>query len=281
MKILVLGAGGMLGHKLCETLRGRFEVWGSVRGSPETLRGVMPSKRVYGGVDVRDLSRVRRALDACRPGVVINAVGVVPQSGSVSASDFIHVNALFPHLLADLCSRQGMRLVHISSDCVFSGALGNYNEGDVPDPADLYGRSKWMGEPDALTLRTSMVGWGLNSRYGLLEWFACRRGMRINGYRRAVFSGLSTSVLSNLLGDILDIHKDLTGIYHLSSTPISKYDLLVRLRDALGWGDIDIQPDDAFRCDRSLDGSRFEAMTGWRHPGWDAMIEGLARERLK
>jgi dTDP-4-dehydrorhamnose reductase len=281
MKIFVLGAAGMLGHKLCETLRDRFEVWGSVRGSPETLRGILPSKRIYGGLDVRDISHVRRVLNACKPGAVINAVGVVPQSGAVLTSEYIHVNALFPHLLADLCSRRGVRLLQISSDCVFSGVCGNYNEGDVPDPVDLYGRSKWMGEPDALTLRTSMVGWGLNSRYGLLEWFASRRGVRIKGYRRAIFSGLSTSVLSNLLGDILETYKDLTGVYHVSSTPISKYHLLVKLRDALGWGDIDVQPDDVLQCDRSLDGSRFTNATGWYAPDWDAMIEGLARERLK
>ncbi len=171
--------------------------------------------------------------------------------------------------------------MQISTDCVFSGLRGNYTEADLPDAVDLYGRTKLLGElnrPNCLTLRTSIVGWELKGRSSLLEWFASQRGSRIKGYRQAIYTGLSTSVLATLIGDLLETRHDLAGLFHVASEPISKYDLLRRLAEVLGWNDISIDPDDQFRCDRSLAGTRFEAVTGWRAPSWEQMIAGLAQE---
>jgi dTDP-4-dehydrorhamnose reductase len=193
----------------------------------------------------------------------------------------IQINALFPHQLADLCVERGIRAIQISTDCVFSGFRGNYSEIDVPDPVDLYGRTKLLGElnrPGCLTLRTSIVGWQLNTFSSLLSWFALQRNKHIKGYRKAIYSGFSTTVLAQLIGDILQTRPDLHGIYQVASEPISKYDLLVKLRDVLGWSDIIIDPDDQFFCDRSLSGTRFSSATGWRPPTWEAMLQGLAAE---
>jgi dTDP-4-dehydrorhamnose reductase len=183
-----------------------------------------------------------------------------------------------------LCAERGIRVIQISTDCVFSGLRGNYSEIDVPDPVDLYGRTKLLGElnrPSCLTLRTSIIGWQLNTFSGLLSWFALQRNRHMKGYRKATYSGFSTTVLAQLVGDILQTRPDLNGIYQVASEPISKFDLLVRLRDLLGWNDIMIDPDDQFFCDRSLSGSRFATATGWRSPSWEVMLQGLASEWLQ
>jgi dTDP-4-dehydrorhamnose reductase len=284
MRVLILGAGGMLGHQLCRTLGGRFEIWGTFRGEPREFEryNFIPQGRSIGQVDAQDLSTVRRVLEMVKPDAVINGIGIVKQRDEAKqAVPSIHVNALFPHQLADLCVEYGVRVLQISTDCVFSGMRGNYTEIDTPDPVDLYGRTKLLGElnrPGTLTLRTSIIGWQLNTYSSLLGWFASQRGLRTKGYRHAIYSGFSTAVLSNLIGDILETRKDLTGLYHVSSAPISKYDLLTRLRDALGWADITIDPEDQFYCDRSLIGTRFSAATGWKSPSWDNMIAGLVAE---
>jgi dTDP-4-dehydrorhamnose reductase len=282
MKILILGVGGMLGHQLSRALGDRFEIWGTFRGEPREFEryGFIPQERIIGQVDVHNFSTVQRALDLAKPDAVINGIGIVKQRDEAKrVMPSIQVNALFPHQLADLCVERGIRVIQISTDCVFSGLRGNYSESDVPDPVDLYGRTKLLGEltrPGTLTLRTSIIGWQLNNFSGLLSWFALQRGKNIKGYRKAIYSGVSTAVLSDLIGDIIETQPDLQGLYHVASLPISKYDLLTRLRDALGWNDISIEPDDEFFCDRSLNSLRFNAATGWIAPLWDAMLNDLA-----
>lgn len=284
MKLLILGAGGMLGHQLCRTLSARFDIWATLRGEPREIEryGFIPQERIIGQVDVQDITSLRRALDTVKPDAVINGIGIVKQRDEAKqAVPSIYVNALFPHQLANLCVESGVRVLQISTDCVFSGMRGNYTEIDNPDPVDLYGRTKLLGElnrPGTLTLRTSIIGWQLNSSSSLLGWFASQRGAHIKGYRRAIYSGFSTSVLSTLIGDIIETRKDLTGLYHIASAPISKYDLLTRLQEALGWKDITINPDEHFFCDRSLISTRFTTTTGWIAPSWDDMIADLAAE---
>jgi dTDP-4-dehydrorhamnose reductase len=145
----------------------------------------------------------------------------------------------------------------------------------------LYGRSKLLGEIDGegcLTLRTSIIGWELENRVGLLEWFATQRGRTIDGYRKAIYTGLSTEAMAELVRLLIFEQPGLSGLYHVASAPISKFDLLVALTEQLGWDDIQIRPQDQFQCDRSLIGSRFEKMTGWRPPSWKDMLAGLAAE---
>lgn len=282
MKVLVMGASGMLGHQVCRTLQSRMEVWATFHGdasSYERYHLVEPNNALS-GVDVGNLPTVIKALEIVQPDAVINAIGIVKQrKEATSAIPSIQINALFPHELAEFCKAVDARLIHVSTDCVFSGERGNYAERDFPAPVDFYGRTKLLGElsePNCLTMRTSLVGWELGNRTSLLEWFAAQRDCRIKGYRQAIYTGLTTSVFAGLIGDILEDHSDVSGLYHVVSTPISKYDLLLKLRDALGWSDITIEPDDDFHCDRSLDGTRFQSKTGWVAPNWDEMVADLA-----
>lgn len=281
MRVLILGGNGMLGHQLCHVLSDRLELWATFRNAPAKF-DFLPAERRIMPVAVEDTARLREVLDSVKPDAVINAVGIVKQRDEAKqAVPSVQINALFPHQLADACLERGIRVIQVSTDCVFSGFRGSYTELDNPDPVDLYGRSKLLGElnrPGALTLRTSIIGWQLNTFSSLLSWFALQRGKRVKGYRKAIYSGFSTAVLSQLIGDILLTRPDLTGLYQVASEPISKFDLLVQLREFLGWNDIVIDPDDHFFCDRSLSGARFSQTTGWRAPTWQAMLKGLAAE---
>ena len=284
MRVLVLGGSGMLGHQLCRILSARMETWATFRDDPARYEryNFISQERVLGRVNVEDVASIRGALDSVQPDSVVNCIGIVKQRDEArQAIPSIQVNALFPHQLAELCHEYNARLVQISTDCVFSGLRGGYTEADVPDPVDLYGRSKLLGELNrsgCLTLRTSIIGWQLNTFSSLLGWFSRQRGQRIKGYQQAIYSGFSTHVLTRLISDLIETRPDLSGLYQVASEPISKYDLLVSLRDKLCWDDIQIEPDDNFYCDRSLIGTRFSVATGWKAPTWDEMLTGLAEE---
>lgn len=281
MKVLVFGGSGMLGHKLCQILSAQMDVWTTVRADSMAHR-FLPKERIFTHISVQDIERVGEIVAIVEPDAVVNAVGIVKQRDEArQAVPSIQVNALFPHQLADICTPRGIRVIQISTDCVFSGLRGNYSELDVPDPVDLYGRSKLLGELNrsgCLTLRTSIIGWQLNTFSSLLSWFASQRGKTIKGYRKAIYSGLTTSVLAQLIGDLILTRPDLYGLYQVASEPITKYDLLLQLGKELGWDDIVLHPDDQFYCDRTLLGDRFTTATGWRAPDWDQMLTGLAQE---
>jgi dTDP-4-dehydrorhamnose reductase len=284
MRVLIFGAGGMFGHKLCQVLAERMDVWGTVRNGGEEYQkfNILSADRLIGNLDVTDTARIAAVLDQIQPDVVINGVGIVKQRDEAKqAVPSIKINTLFPHQMADLCVERGIRAIHFSTDCVFSGFRGNYTEVDIPDPLDLYGRTKLLGElnrPGCLTMRTSIIGWQLNTFSSLLSWFALQRNKSIKGYRKAIYSGFSTQALAQLVGDIIQTRPELEGLYQIASEPISKYDLLTRFRDILGWTDIKIDSEDQFLCDRSLMCARFTATTGWHSPAWQTMLEGLASE---
>jgi dTDP-4-dehydrorhamnose reductase len=288
MKILILGGDGMLGHQLFLRLREGFETRVTLRQDFPAYRhlGCFSPEEVYTGIDVRVTDRLLAVLADFRPEYVVNAVGMVKQrpEGHEHIAN-LEVNALLPHRLGLACRAIDANLIHISTDCVFSGRRGNYTEADQPDPVDVYGYSKLLGEvsgPGVLTLRTSIIGLELMRHTSLIEWFLDQRGP-IKGYRQAIFSGFTTRELSRIIERLVTQHAGVMGLYHLASEPISKYDLLVQLRDRLR-RDIEITPDDALHCDRSLDSSRFRNTFDYRPPSWDGMLEELAadiRERQR
>jgi dTDP-4-dehydrorhamnose reductase len=283
MRVLVLGGAGMLGHKLCQVLGERFETWTTVRGDARAFGRyeLLPTDRVVGGVDASDLDSVVRAFGAVRPDVVVNAIGIVKQL-PVAKDPVVSltVNSLFPHRVAQLCAATGARLIHLSTDCVFTGSRGGYAESDPPDAEDLYGRSKLLGEvsgPRCLTLRTSIIGRELSTRHGLLEWFLSNRGGKVKGYRGAIFSGFPTVVLAGVIADVIEHHPDLTGLYHVSAAPIDK-DALLRLFDTAYGASTAIEPVDEPREDRSLDSSRFRQATGYHPPDWLELVRQMAAD---
>jgi dTDP-4-dehydrorhamnose reductase len=283
MRVLILGGTGMLGHKLVQVLSDRFEIWATVRGRPEahSLFGLFGG-RIIGGVEATNMDRVVDAFARSRPNAVINCIGIVKQlEQSRDPLTSISLNSLFPHRLAAVCRAAGARMIHISTDCVFSGSKGNYAEDDIPDAEDLYGRTKLLGEatgPGCLTIRTSIIGQGLRPGSALIDWFTSQRGKTVQGYARAIYSGFTTQVLGEIIGDVLERHSDLTGLWHVSSDPISKYDLLGLVNEAFTLG-ITIERDESFVCDRSLDSRRFRDATGCQPPTWPDMIARMASDR--
>ena len=281
-RILVIGASGMLGHVTVRVLAQDFEVWGACR-DPRTLPALgVPVERILGGLDAASGEAAYDIVGRVKPDLVVNAAGIVKQRAAAkSATSSIAVNSLWPHVLADACAAHGARMVHVSTDCVFSGTRGNYVESDVPDAVDLYGRSKLLGEiadlDHVVTLRTSIIGWQLEEPTGLVAWFAAHRAQPLSGFTKAIFSGLTTRALTEVIRDVIMRETALSGLWHVSAAPIDKYTLLSDLAKRLGWA-VDISPTDKPSIDRSLDSALFRDRTGWIPPGWDDMLEGLAGE---
>jgi dTDP-4-dehydrorhamnose reductase len=190
------------------------------------------------------------------------------------------INALFPHQLAQVCELNQVKMIHISTDCVFSGKVGNYSELDIPDGPDLYGRTKLLGEvtgPKALTFRTSLIGRELLGASGLVEWFLSQQGKEVWGYSRSIFSGFTTQAFGKFLLDVIENHGDLQGIWHISSDPISKYDLLQLFKKYFKIS-IHINGNETLCCDRSLNSGRFRSKFGFLPPTWQEMVQQLAED---
>lgn len=277
----------MLGHKMFQILSAEYrDVWGSMRSrtSDPALASVelLQTDRIVSGLDAVDWPSIRRAINDLRPDVVINCVGVIKQRAEAhSAIPSIAVNSLLPHLLARELENWGGRLIHISSDCVFSGSRGNYSEDDTSDADDLYGRSKFLGEVSAknsVTLRTSIIGRELTHHNSLLDWFLQQNHRTLSGYTNALWSGVSTLHLSHLVGRIIREHPNLNGLYHVSSGRMSKYELLLLFQQAYAL-DIHIDPDSTVSCDRSLNGSRLASAIGYVPPSWEQMMHDLIADQ--
>lgn len=270
----------MLGHKLRQILSPRFDTFVTFRSQVENYAGfdLFDQSRAIGGLSAGDPDSFTRHLRDLKPDVVVNCIGIVKQdSAAKDPITSITVNSLFPHKLARACAEIGARFIHLSTDCVFSGRQGNYSEDDVPDAGDLYGRTKLLGEvtePGCLTIRTSMIGRELSGAHGLIEWFLSQQNQTVRGFRRAIFSGFTTLALAQVLADIIEQHPEVTGLYHLSAAPISKFDLLSLVRDVYGVK-VEIEPDETFLCDRSLDSERFRQATGFVAPDWEEMIRKM------
>ena len=287
MKVCILGANGMLGNALMYSLTSTqdYQVLGAVRN--ESAKQFFPpqiAKHIVTGIDAQDIASIRDFLEVKKPDVVINSIGIVKQiDNGADPIRAIEFNAMLPHQLSKICQSIGTRLIHISTDCVFSGKKGTaYLESDSPDPVDLYGRTKLLGElgdaPHELTLRTSYIGNDFESTNGLLEWFLAQNGP-ISGYTKAIYSGLPTVILADLIRDQVLKIPQLHGLYHVSSSPISKYNLL-NLVATVFEKNIIINPDDRFTIDRSLDSTRFKDATRFVAPSWERMIEKMHQDRI-
>jgi dTDP-4-dehydrorhamnose reductase len=278
MRVLILGAGGMLGHKVWQIFRDRFDCRAAMR-----MRLPLPlfdDDRVIDGFDAGDFDGVTQLIASAQPEIVVNCIGVVKQLAAAhDPIASITLNALFPHVVARACAEVGARMVQISTDCVFLGSRGNYNERDFPDATDLYGRSKLLGEVSVphLTIRTSIIGRELRSANGVVEWFLSNRGGSVRGFTKAVFSGVTTATLANTLADVIEQHPALHGLYHVAGEAITKYDLLVMLNEAFD-ASVAITPDDSVVIDRTLDATRCRSATGLVPPAWPEMIAALAAE---
>jgi dTDP-4-dehydrorhamnose reductase len=282
---LVLGATGMLGHKMLQVLSARFDnVWATVReplaGRPWEKWSAFRSGRIIENVDAQDGLALEQVLLDLRPAYTINCIGLVRQrTASTDPHSAIVLNSLLPHRIGQCVSAWGGRVIHFGTDCVFSGSRGNYSESDTADAVDLYGRTKYLGElpqTNALTLRTSFIGRELMNRGSLLERVLAHEAP-LRGYRRAFWSGVTNIHLAEVVADLLVRRPHLTGTFHVAGQRMSKYDLLYMIAER--WlPDITVLPDDAVVYDRSLNGGRFSTATGYVFPGWAALLEQIAAD---
>jgi dTDP-4-dehydrorhamnose reductase len=286
MKILVLGGTGMLGHQLVKSWRKHFDVWTTLRGNFDTVEryGIFQKEKTICGVTAEDFDSIVNAFAIVKPNVVMNCIGVIKQSKtSKNPVVTLSTNAIFPHRVAALCQTAGARFITLSTDCVFAGTRGNYSESDTPDALDLYGQSKRWGEvvgsENCLTIRSSIIGRELFTTHSLVDWFLSNRGKNkiVRGFTQAIYTGFPTVVFCYIFWDIIENHTDLSGLWHISSEPISKFELLKIINQVFD-AKIQIEPFADFHCDRSLDSSRFRAKTKFQPAQWNTMIEQMAED---
>jgi len=283
-KIVVLGGAGMLGHKMFQKLRERFAgtvctVREDIRNPPFDRIELLQGNDILHGVDVRDFHALGAVLSSFRPQFVVNCVGVVKQRAEAAIPiPCITTNSLMPHKLAELVAGWGGRLIHFSTDCVFSGMRGGYTEEDLSDAQDLYGKTKFLGEvtaAHALTLRMSIIGREITQHRSLLDWLLAQNHGKIRGFRRVVYTGVTTNHLAELVASIIQEYHGLAGLYHVASEPISKHDLLCLLRDAYRL-DVQIEPDDLVVSDRSMRCDKLRDAIGYKCPPWLVLVRQLA-----
>lgn len=280
MRVLVLGANGLLGNAVFRVLgeKENWEVFGTIR-SGEMKKFFSPTRaeRLVIGCDVENGDALVKVFGELRPDVVINCISLAKQL--LKSGDpllMIPIYSLLPHRLAGLCNLARARLVHISTDGVFSGAKGGYTEDDLPDATDLYGIAKHLGEvhyPHTITLRTSIIGHELRGASGLIDWFLSQSGT-CKGYTRVIYSGLPTVILARIIRDVVIPRRNMSGLYHVAARPITKYALLKLVADVYGKA-IDVIKDDSLIMDRSLNASRFESATGFMAPDWPELINAM------
>lgn len=281
MRVMVLGITGMLGNAMFRVLADAKDlaVLGTARdeNSRRYFSGEK-SDQIITGVDVESLDSLVRAFAVAQPDVVINCIGLVKQLAEANDPLLaVPINTLLPHRLAALCKVSGARLIHISTDCVFSGAKGDYVETDFPDARDLYGRTKFLGEvdyPHAITLRTSIIGHELVGHRSLVGWFLSQQG-QVKGFTRAFFSGLPTVELASVVRDFVLGHPELSGVYHVASRSISKFNLLQLIDKEYG-KNIEIIPSEHLTIDRSLNSERFMRATGYVAPEWPVLVKRMS-----
>ena len=280
-KILVLGVTGMAGHVIFMQMSEKtdLDVYATARKSNDLSQWFSKKliKNILTGVDADNFDTFAEAFKIIKPDIVINCIGLIKQLPIASdPSSAIGINALLPHRIAALCDSANSRMIHISTDCVFDGSKGSYKEEDPSDAKDLYGRSKFLGEveyPHSITLRTSMIGHELKGKLSLIEWFFAQK-TKVRGFVNAIYSGLPTVELAKIIIDYVIPNSDLKGVYHVSSEPISKYDLL-KLVVQKYEKKIQIEKYNDFYKNLSLDSSAFYHVTGYKSPSWPKLIEKM------
>lgn len=285
-RILILGGTGMLGNTLLRHLGSdpNWDVCATARMTTGQLCSLLPeemARRMREDVSADNFDTIVRAFASLRPDIVVNCIGLVKQDPNASDPlSVIQTNSLLPHRISMLCRTAGARLIHIGTDCVFSGRKGGYVEVDMTDPDDLYGRTKLLGEvsyrPHCLTLRTSLIGHELKGCRGLVEWFLRQQGP-VKGYRQAIFSGFPCVEVARILADYVIPNPSLQGVYHVSALPITKMALLELIADQYRHP-VRIEPSDEVVIDRSLDSTRFREATGYRPPDWPDLVRRMHRD---
>jgi len=283
MKILILGGDGMIGHKMAQVLSAQnHEIVISIREKKDlTLKSISSKSKVFFNDFLKD--NILDFLVKVNPDIIINAIGVTIRRGAKKKiSDTIYLNSLFPHQLSNWALAFKKRLIHFSTDCVFSGSEGSYLEDTTPDALDYYGKTKGLGEVNSkssLTIRSSMIGPELFNKTELFEWIINNKEKEINGFSRVMYSGVTTFYMARIVADLIDNHKNLSGIYNVASKPISKFELLHLINDNFDLGLI-INEDKTVISNKTLDAPKIENELGIKSPGWNELIIELKKDYM-
>ena len=276
----------MLGHKAFQEFSKSFNTYASFRNFTPSLKGdnVFPLDKVIEGINVFDFGGVEHMIRELQPHTIVNCIGIIKQLEEAHDKRIsIYINSLFPHLLHEVCENTGARLIHISTDCVFSGKQGNYTDADTSDATDLYGRTKYLGEVEnypSLTLRTSIIGHGLFRNSSLVDWFLSQNFGKVKGFQHAIYTGFPTVIFCRELVRVVKDFPQLSGLYNFASNKISKYELLLLIREIYGLS-IEIEPYEDFYCDRSMSPERYQKVTNFQTPSWRSMIEEMHKDHLE
>lgn len=286
MKILILGGTGVLGHELVKQFSKKYEVFTTIRRKrilaiSSIFKNIIDEDRFFFIDNIDQSDEINDTIKKLSPEILINCVGSIKQKidkdNVNDIKSMFRVNTNFPHTLSEICSQNNIKLIHFSTDCVFSGKKGNYKESDLADPTDDYGKSKMLGEitnGNHLTIRTSFIGPELYSKSSFFEWVISNKNNEINGFDKAIYSGFTTQAFAPILSEVIDEHKNLNGLLHISSNPISKFDL-IKLIDKVFKLNIKINRNSSFQCDRSLNSLKFRNKTKITIPSWNDMIKNL------
>ncbi len=283
MKLLILGGTGMVGHTLIKQLSAKYEIFSILRErtdlkSSKFFEQVLEKNRCIFIDDINQYNNLSGAIKKISPDIVINCIGVIKQRDDIeNILNMIKINSLLPHILNDICHTNNIKLIHLSTDCVFSGNKGNYKESDNPDPTDKYGESKLLGEINegtSLTIRTSFIGPELFNKKSLFEWIKSQKNTEIDGFENAIYSGLTTLTFAQVIENIIDKHQDLNGVWQISSDSISKFELIKMINQKFNLN-IKINRNSSFQCNRSLNSSKFKKETAIKIPSWESIINDL------
>ena len=285
LNILVLGCSGMLGYSIFDYFNSNknFNTYGTLRSDEKlSLFDNNQQQHILTKIDALDINSLEQAVIKSQANIIINCIGLIKQEKNFDDPKIAFpINSILPHQLANIALTMKARLIHFSTDCVFTGDKGNYNENDIPDSIDIYGVSKKLGEvtyKHTITLRTSIIGHELDSKKSLVDWFL-NSSIEVNGYKNAIFSGLPTYEVARVLEKFVIPNNSLYGLYHLSANPINKYDLLNLIKEIYK-KDIIIKEDKEFKIDRSLNSDIFKKTTGYNPPTWKELVHNMCKNKI-
>jgi dTDP-4-dehydrorhamnose reductase len=284
-KIYILGITGMLGYELF--IRFNKNTQYKIKGSTRLnyCNNLNQYKNIDFNISAFNLKKIEKKLKKFKPDYVLNCIGLVKQKIKKFSNGYevYYLNSIFPYEISKITKKISAKLIHFSTDCVFSGRKGNYCEKDNPDAHDLYGHSKQLGElnkrSDVITIRTSIIGHELSTKNGLLEWFLAQKKKCV-GFAKFFFSGLTTFEVFTFLDLYLLKKNSVSGLIHLSSSKISKYKLL-KLISKIYQKKIIITKDNKIRINRTLNSKYIERKLFYKCPSWEIMIKQMHLNRIK
>lgn len=285
MKILVLGITGLIGRYIFSVLYNSFDVIGTTRKKKVDLTDInlYQNKNILYNFDILKSSEVKNKIIDLRPDYIINCIGITKRKITDNDIDVIYTNSIFPHKLSKLSELFNCKVIHFSTDCVFSGDKGFYDEESNTDALDLYGKTKALGEikyKNSLTIRSSFIGLELYDKTELLEWVLSQNGKKINGYKKTMYSGVTTLFLAQFVKKILNLNFTFSGLYNLSpKVPISKYDLIELIIEEFQLN-INLIKEERTVHNPTLDGELLRKELNFIIPSWKQMLKELNNYKL-